>query len=71
MALNFGWSPTFFTMHSTIVALIIIVGMLVIIVAFIANQWSRDRLSALQFTPYAMWVSFATVLNASIFLLNS
>lgn len=71
MAMNFAWSPTFFAIHSTKGALIIIVAMLLTILAFIAHQWSRDRLSALLFVPYALWVSFATVLNASIVMLNA
>ena len=71
MALNFAWSPIFFTVHSTKGALIIIVGMLLTILAFIAHHWSRDRLSALLFMPYALWVSFATVLNAGIVILNA
>ena len=71
MALNFAWSPMFFTVHSIKGALIIIVAMLLSILAFIVHQWSRDRLSAVLFTPYALWVSFATVLNASIVMLNA
>ena len=71
MALNFAWSPVFFTIHSIKGALIIILAMLLTILAFIAQQWSRDRLSALLLTPYALWVSFATVLNASIVMLNA
>ncbi len=71
MALNFAWSPIFFTVHSPKGALIIIVAMLVTIVVFIAHQWSRDRLAALLFAPYALWVSFATILNASIVMLNA
>jgi translocator protein len=71
MALNFAWSPMFFTVHSIKGALIIIMAMLLSILAFIVHQWSRDRLSALLFTPYALWVSFATVLNASIVMLNA
>ncbi|MGO4513736.1 tryptophan-rich sensory protein [Bradyrhizobium sp. MOS001] len=71
MVLNFAWSPIFFTIHSTKGALIVIVAMLLTILAFIAYQWSRDRLSALLFAPYALWVSFATILNASIVILNA
>ena len=40
------------------------------ILAFIAAAWSRDRVSALLFVPYAAWVAFATLLNASIWRLN-
>ncbi|TWA92567.1 TspO/MBR family protein [Bradyrhizobium stylosanthis] len=70
MALNFAWSPVFFTLHSTRGALVIIIAMLATILAFVARQWSRDRWSALLFAPYVVWVSFATFLNASIVLLN-
>jgi hypothetical protein len=31
----------------------------------------RHSLSALLFMPYALWVSFATVLNASLVMLNA
>lgn len=70
MVLNFAWSPVFFTWHGTGVALIIIVAMLVTIAAFIRDRWQADRTAALLFAPYLAWVAFATLLNASIFLLN-
>ena len=44
--------------------------MFVLVAAFIAVQWRRDRVSALLFVPYAMWVGFATSLNAAIWWLN-
>lgn len=71
MGLNFAWSPMFFTVHSIKGALIIILAMLLTILAFISHRWSRDRLSAMLFAPYALWVSFATVLNASLLMLNA
>ena len=70
MALNFVWSPLFFTVHSLGGALFVIVALLIAIVLFIAPQWSRDRLAALLFAPYAASVGFASALNASILLLN-
>jgi tryptophan-rich sensory protein len=33
-------------------------------------HWRRDRTAALLFTPYAVWVAFATLLNGSIWYLN-
>ena len=71
MALNFSWSPVFFTLHSMKSAQVIIIAMLLTILAFVAQQWSRDRWSALLFVPYALWVSFASVLNASMVVLNA
>ena len=71
VALNFAWSPIFFTVHSPKSALIIIVAMLATIFAFIVHQWSHDRFVALLFAPYALWVLFAAVLNASIVMQNA
>lgn len=70
LLLNFLWSPIFFSAHQIGLALVIIVSMLGVIVAFIASAWRKDRLSAWLFSPYAAWVAFAAVLNASIFALN-
>lgn len=70
MVLNFLWSPIFFGMQSPAGALVIIVPMLICILAFIALTYRRDRVSMWLFVPYALWVGFATLLNASIGLLN-
>ena len=40
------------------------------IAAFIANRWTRDRVSSWLFVPYIAWVSFATLLNLSLAILN-
>lgn len=70
MALNFSWSPVFFSLHMIAAALVIVAGLFVSVLVFVVLQWSRDRTSALLFIPYACWVGFATVLNFSILLLN-
>lgn len=70
MLLNFLWSPIFFGMHSPPAALIVIIPMLICIIAFIILTSTRDRISMWLFVPYAAWVSFATLLNASIVYLN-
>jgi tryptophan-rich sensory protein len=44
--------------------------MLAVILAFTATVWRQDRLAALLFVPYAVWVAFASLLNSSIWLLN-
>ncbi|MEP0452148.1 MAG: tryptophan-rich sensory protein, partial [Roseibium sp.] len=33
-------------------------------------SWGPDRLAGLCFVPYALWVAFASYLNAGLFLLN-
>ena len=70
LALNFLWSPVFFSAHLTGVALAIILILLIAIVAFIASSWNRCWTAALLFLPYAAWVAFASMLNAGIVLLN-
>jgi tryptophan-rich sensory protein len=67
---QFPWSPTFFAAHRIGLALAIVLLLLAIILAFIAASWRRDRVAALLFAPYAVWVAFASVLNASILMLN-
>ncbi|MDP2120370.1 MAG: TspO/MBR family protein [Hoeflea sp.] len=70
IALNFLWPLVFFTAQRPDLALVVLAGMLVSILAFIALAWRRDRPSALMFLPYALWVSFAGLLNAALWWLN-
>jgi benzodiazapine receptor len=70
LALNFLWSPVFFGAEQVGLALAVILALLLTILAFIAMAWSRDRAAAALFVPYALWVAFASLLNASIWMLN-
>ena len=70
LALNFLWSPAFFAAHRIGLALVIVLLLLATIVAFILMCWRQDRVAAWLFVPYAAWVAFASVLNASILVLN-
>jgi benzodiazapine receptor len=70
LTLNFLWSPIFFSAHQIGFALAVILALLAVILAFIAAAWRQDRMGAWLFAPYAVWVAFASVLNASIFALN-
>lgn len=70
LALNFLWSPVFFSARQTGAALAVILLLLAAILAFVATAWRRDRVAAWLFVPYAAWVAFASALNAFIFALN-
>lgn len=70
MALNFLWSPTFFTAQLPGAALAVILMLLAAILGFIARQWADDRSAAVLFFPYAAWVAFASILNFEIVRLN-
>jgi tryptophan-rich sensory protein len=70
LVLNFLWSPVFFSAHQIGLALVVILVLLAAILAFIAASWGQDRVAAWLFVPYAAWVTFASVLNGSLYLLN-
>ena len=70
LVLNFLWTPVFFAARLPGLALVVILLMLAAILAFIATAWRQDRLAAWLFVPYAAWVAFASMLNASIVALN-
>lgn len=70
MAFNLMWSPSFFGLQNPELALAVIVGMLVTIVAFMIKARPIDRISTLLFVPYLAWVIFAGILNFSIAWLN-
>lgn len=70
LVLNFAWSPLFFGLRDPMSAMIVILGLLVSIIAFIAASWRQDRTAALLFLPYLAWIAFASALNAAILVLN-
>ena len=67
---NFLWSPVFFVLQRPEIALMVILALLTTILLFISRSWVTDRVSALAFIPYVAWVSFASILNFSIVILN-
>jgi translocator protein len=68
--LNAIWTPLFFGLRSPLLGLIDIVLLLnaIIVTVFAFSKISRP--AAILLVPYLAWVSFATVLNAAIYLLN-
>ena len=70
LALNFAWSPVFFALQAPWAALAVILLLLATILGFITISRERDVVAAWLFIPYAAWVAFATLLNASIVWLN-
>jgi len=70
LALNFRWTPVFFTLHWVGTAVLVIAALFAVILIFIRTTWREDRASALCFVPYAAWVAYAGLLNLSIWWLN-
>jgi tryptophan-rich sensory protein len=71
LVLNAAWSWLFFGRHWLGGALIEIVALLALVVATTVAFWRRDRPAGWMMLPYAAWVGFATVLNASLWYLNA
>ena len=70
LALNAIWSPIFFGAKSLLVALIVIVLMWIFILKTILAFGKINRTASYLLYPYIVWVSFATILNFSVWLLN-
>jgi benzodiazapine receptor len=70
LALNFLWSPVFFGLRAPLLGLIVIVAMWVMILLTIVRFWPLSKTAALLLVPYLLWVSFATLLNGAIVVLN-
>jgi translocator protein len=70
LVLNFLWSLFFFGLHSPALALIDIIAMWIMIVLTTRAFFKIARPAGWLFVPYLAWVSFATILNASIWWLN-
>lgn len=70
LVLNLGWSTAFFGLQRIDLALVVVVLLLLAIVVSAVLFARIDRLAGVLFVPYAAWVAFAIVLNASIWSLN-
>ncbi len=70
LVLNALWSPLFFGMQNPLAGLIDILLLWVCLAALVRMSLIEDRISGLLLTPYLLWVSFATYLNAAIWWLN-
>ena len=68
--LNFWWSFIFFKFQCVGIALIEIIIMWTSILYMIIVFRKVNKPAAYLQIPYLMWVSFATILNASIYYLN-
>lgn len=70
LALNALWSYLFFGLERPAAALINIVALVVLVIATGVAFHGIHRVAGLLFVPYALWVSFATYLNAGFWWLN-
>jgi benzodiazapine receptor len=70
LVLNALWTPVFFGLHLIAVAFVVI---MLLWAAIVATMYQFSRVfppATLLLVPYLLWVSFASVLNGSLWCLN-
>jgi len=70
LALNALWSLLFFGLRNPMLAMIEIILLWLMIYETFVKFNKIDKISGYLFVPYLLWVSFAAVLNVSIWWLN-
>lgn len=70
MVLNLVWTPVFFGLHQIAVALAVIGALWFGVLATILFSRKVDGISAWLLTPYLIWVTYASYLNAGLLWLN-
>lgn len=67
---NFLWSFIFFNFNNYLAAFVWIIALLILIIATTIEFYKIKPIAGYLMIPYILWVSFAAVLNFSIYLLN-
>ena len=67
---NTFWSIIFFGLHQPLLALVDILILWVLIILMVWKFYKIDKTAGLLQIPYLLWVSFASILNLMIVLLN-
>ncbi len=70
LALNLGWSVTFFGLRAIGPAVVVVVALEAAILATMLAFRRIDGLAAALLIPYALWVAFAMVLNIAFWRVN-
>jgi tryptophan-rich sensory protein len=70
LALNAAWTPLFFGLHRPDLAFLDIALLWLAIAATVLTFWRAHRGAALLLLPYIAWVSFAAVLNFTLWRMN-
>ncbi|MGZ4904683.1 MAG: TspO/MBR family protein, partial [Halobacteriota archaeon] len=70
LAVNVIWTFAFFGLQNTLYGLLAIIPLWLLIAATIYQFYKIDKWASYLLVPYIVWVSIATALNASVYLLN-
>jgi len=67
---NVIWNPLFFAWQMRGLAFLDIILLLVLVIITAVKFYSLDKTAGYLLVPYVLWVSFASVLNLSVWQLN-
>jgi translocator protein len=70
LIINALWSVAFFGLRSPIAGLIVIIVLWIAILLTILSFAKLSITASILLIPYILWVSFASILNATIYVLN-
>jgi len=70
LAINVIWTLAFFGLQNTLYGLLTIIPLWILIAATIYQFYKVEKWASYLLVPYIVWVSIATALNASVYLLN-
>lgn len=70
LVLNSLWSIVFFGLENPGLALVVIIILWLMILVLIIRFYKINKISSYLLIPYILWVSFASILNYSIWQLN-
>lgn len=70
LTLNALWSPLFFGLRSPLAGLVDIFPLWAAVLATLVSFWKISPLAGALMAPYWLWVSFATMLNFTIWRMN-
>ena len=71
LAFNALWSLFFFRFNWFFFSALWLVALLVLVIYMIYLFYAKNKTAAYLQIPYSLWLAFALVLNASIYILNS
>jgi tryptophan-rich sensory protein len=71
LLLNALWTPVFFGMQQMGWAIVVIVMMWLAIAATMLAAWRTSPAAVWLLAPYLAWVTFATILNVTLWRMNS
>jgi len=70
LVLNALWSVVFFGLETPLYGMVVIVALWIAILLTIVKFFKISLVAGVILLPYILWVSFASVLNVSIWVLN-